>query len=73
MPAFATKPISVQAAGRAVINGIESRAARICAPYWVLPMLHLRGIVTTVMDEALVRHAGMSRVVRSAEESRLRG
>ena len=67
MPKFLTQPIPVQQAASAVIAGIENRSARIGAPSWVLPMLRVRGLVTTVMDEVLVRNTALARIISDAE------
>jgi NAD(P)-dependent dehydrogenase (short-subunit alcohol dehydrogenase family) len=66
-PAFLTNPISTQAAGRAVLDGVERRASRVGAPAWVLPMLAVRGIVTTVMDDVMIHNAKLSRAISGAE------
>lgn len=67
MPGFLTQPIPVQQVAAAVIAGIENRSARIGAPGWVLPMLRIRGLVTTVMDEVLIRNRALAKVVSDAE------
>lgn len=67
MPAFLTHPIPVQQAAAAVVAGIENRSARIGAPSWVLPMLRVRGLVTTLMDEVLIRNRDLARVISNAE------
>ena len=66
-PAFLTRPIAVDAAARAVIDGIERRSPRVGAPDWVLPMLALRGLVTTVMDDVMLHSPGLARVISRAE------
>jgi NAD(P)-dependent dehydrogenase (short-subunit alcohol dehydrogenase family) len=70
IPAFLTKPMSVEAAAAAVLQGIEQRAGKIGAPAWVLPMLRARGFVTTLMDEALIRNASLTRVIRDADAAK---
>jgi NAD(P)-dependent dehydrogenase (short-subunit alcohol dehydrogenase family) len=66
-PAFFTQPMPVQDAARALIDGVERRAARVGAPAWVLPMLAVRGAVTTVMDDLMIHNAELARVIRGAE------
>jgi hypothetical protein len=66
-PAFFTNPMPAEAAAHAVVDGIERRAARVGAPAWVLPMLAVRGAVTTVMDEVMIHNADLSRAISSAE------
>jgi NAD(P)-dependent dehydrogenase (short-subunit alcohol dehydrogenase family) len=67
-PAFLTAEISREAAARAVLDGIERRASRVGAPAWVLPMLAMRGMVTTVMDEVMVHSPQLMRTIRGAEQ-----
>ena len=70
VPAMFTRPITVEAAGAAVIHGIETRAGKIGAPAWVLPLLRARGLVTTVMDEVMIRNATLTRVIGEADKAR---
>jgi NAD(P)-dependent dehydrogenase (short-subunit alcohol dehydrogenase family) len=67
LPAFFTKAIPVEQAGRALIDGIEQRSARVAAPGWVLPMLAMRGLVTTVMDETMLHNRGLAQAISHAE------
>ncbi len=67
VPAVFTRPITVEAAGAAVIRGIETRAGKIGAPAWVLPLLRARGLVTTMMDEVMIRNATLTRVIGEAD------
>jgi NAD(P)-dependent dehydrogenase (short-subunit alcohol dehydrogenase family) len=68
MPAFATRPIPVDRAGRALVDGIESRAATVAAPGWIRPLLPLRGLASTLMDEFMVANPGLSRAISRAEK-----
>ena len=67
MPAFATRPIPVTKAGRTLVDGIESRAATVAAPGWIRPLLPLRGIAGTLMDEFMLANPGLSRAISRAE------
>lgn len=67
LPSFVTDPIPVEDIGRTIIEGIERRSPRVAAPWWVLPMLQFRGVVTAVMDEAMVHNAGMAQAISNAE------
>jgi ApbE superfamily uncharacterized protein (UPF0280 family) len=67
MPALFTAAIPVDQAGSALIDGIERRASRVGAPAWVLPMLAVRGVVTTVMDEVMIRNGRLSDAIRQSE------
>ncbi|MDT5082625.1 MAG: hypothetical protein QOJ80_7262 [Mycobacterium sp.] len=68
MPAFATRPIPVTAAAHTLVDGIESRASTVAAPGWIRPLLPLRGIAGTLMDEFMVANPGLARAIRHAEE-----
>lgn len=70
LPAFVTRPIGVPDAGKALINGLERRAARVCAPAWVSPMLHLRGALTSATDEVLIRNRALAAAITQAEQNR---
>jgi NAD(P)-dependent dehydrogenase (short-subunit alcohol dehydrogenase family) len=67
MPAFATRPIPVTKAGRTLVDGIESRAATVAAPGWIRPLLPLRGIAGTLMDEFMLANPALSRAISHAE------
>jgi NAD(P)-dependent dehydrogenase (short-subunit alcohol dehydrogenase family) len=66
-PGFLTRPMPVDAAARALIDGIEKRSPRVGAPSWVLPMLRVRGFTTTVMDEFMLHSTALARVISRAE------
>jgi NAD(P)-dependent dehydrogenase (short-subunit alcohol dehydrogenase family) len=67
VPAFLTKPMTVEDAARTVLSGIERRAPRVSAPAWVGPLLAIRTIATTVMDEVLLHNRGVAQAVSRAE------
>lgn len=69
LPAFVTKPITVEHAARELIKGIERRAPRVGAPAWVLPMLAVRGSVTSAMDHFMLFNPGLRRAMERAEKS----
>lgn len=68
IPEFLTRPMSTEATARAVLDGIERRAARVCAPAWVLPMLSARGIVTAVMDQMMLTNPRVAAAIEGAEQ-----
>jgi NAD(P)-dependent dehydrogenase (short-subunit alcohol dehydrogenase family) len=45
LPRFMVDPMPVERAGRAILKGIERRAARVSAPGWIGPCLALRGVL----------------------------
>jgi NAD(P)-dependent dehydrogenase (short-subunit alcohol dehydrogenase family) len=67
MPTFVTKPIPVTKAGRSLVDGIESRAATVAAPGWIQPLLPLRGLAATLMDEFMLASPGLARAISRAE------
>jgi NAD(P)-dependent dehydrogenase (short-subunit alcohol dehydrogenase family) len=71
MPAFATRPIPVAKAGRALLDGIESRSATVAAPGWIRPLLPLRGVAATLMDEFMLANPGVSRAISRAEQKQV--
>ena len=66
-PSFVTRPIPVTKAGRTLVDGIESRAATVAAPGWIRPLLPLRGLAGTLMDEFMLASPGLSRAISHAE------
>lgn len=66
-PAFITRPMTVEAAAAAVLDGVERRAARVTAPGWVRPLLAARSLTTAVMDDVLIHNRGVNDAVRNAE------
>ena len=71
MPGFATRPIPVAKAGRALIDGIESRSATVAAPGWIRPLLPLRGVAAPLMDEFMLANPAVSRAISRAELGRV--
>jgi NAD(P)-dependent dehydrogenase (short-subunit alcohol dehydrogenase family) len=67
MPELFTKPIPVTRAGRTLVDGIESRAATVAAPGWIRPLLPLRGVAGTLMDEFMLASPRLSRAISRAE------
>jgi NAD(P)-dependent dehydrogenase (short-subunit alcohol dehydrogenase family) len=67
VPELFTKPIPVTRAGRTLVHGIESRAATVAAPGWIRPLLPLRGVAGTLMDEFMLASPKLSSAIRRAE------
>ena len=65
LPAFLTRPIPVDDAARALVDGIEARAPRVTAPAWVRPALALRGLTDPLADRWITGRAAAA--VRQAE------
>ena len=70
VPAFLTAPIPVEQAAAALLDGIERRAGRVGAPGWVLPMLAVRGVTTTLMDTVMLNNSRLSAAIARAEANK---
>ena len=70
VPTFLTSPIPVQQAAAALIDGIQRRAGRVGAPGWVLPMLAVRGIATSLMDTVRLNNSRLSAAIARAETNK---
>jgi NAD(P)-dependent dehydrogenase (short-subunit alcohol dehydrogenase family) len=66
-PSFITRPMTVEAAAAAVLDGIERRASRVTAPGWVGLLLATRSLTTAVMDDVLIHNRGVTDAIRNAE------
>jgi NAD(P)-dependent dehydrogenase (short-subunit alcohol dehydrogenase family) len=69
-PAWVTRPIPVATAGRTLVDGVESRSATVAAPGWIRPLLPLRGLAGTLMDEFMIANPGLSRAISRAEQNK---
>lgn len=65
LPSFLTRPIPVDDAARALVDGIEARSPRVTAPAWVRPALALRGLTDPLADRLIMHRAASA--VRQAE------
>lgn len=65
-PAWLTRPLPVSRAGEAMARGVERRAARVSAPWWIAPVLATRGVIGG-LDARLERHAKVAAAIRHAE------
>ncbi len=69
VPGIFTKEMTVAAAADAVLEAIERRAAQVSAPGWVRPLLALRTVTTTVMDDVLLHNRGVQAAITRAEDA----
>jgi NAD(P)-dependent dehydrogenase (short-subunit alcohol dehydrogenase family) len=67
LPAFLLKRIQPDAAGAALIRGIEQRSPRIFAPKWWRYVSALRGLLNPVLDRQMERNAAVISAVREVE------
>jgi NAD(P)-dependent dehydrogenase (short-subunit alcohol dehydrogenase family) len=67
IPAFLTRRISAEAAGRALLHGIENRAPRVIAPRWWGVYFALRGILNPLLDKRMEKDERIQSVVREVE------
>ena len=66
-PAFVTKRLSPDVAGRAIVDGIERRAPRTIRPRWWAAWSTLRGIVNPVFDRLSTRDDHITAALREGE------
>ena len=66
-PSWASRPLPVSAAGRAIADGIERRARRVMAPRGILPALLAPGLVQPLFERAAARRGGVAEAVRIAD------
>jgi NAD(P)-dependent dehydrogenase (short-subunit alcohol dehydrogenase family) len=66
LPGPLGKLAPVEVAASAITSGIALRARRVCAPWWVAPMLDLRPLLF-LADRLLARLPSIRRVVRAAD------
>jgi NAD(P)-dependent dehydrogenase (short-subunit alcohol dehydrogenase family) len=69
VPAFLLKRISPEAAGAALVRGIEERAPRTFAPRWWRLVSALRGLLNPLLDRRMERDARIAAAVRDAESA----
>ena len=63
-PSFMTRRITPEAAGRALVRGIESRAPRVIAPRWWVVYSVLRGILNPLLDRRMETDERVQSVLR---------
>ena len=68
IPAPLRRSIPAEAAGAAILRGIERRAKRVYAPGWVAALLALRGMAGP-LDALTARHPRVVRACRMAESA----
>ncbi len=69
MPGFVSRPIPVEAAAEAVLDGVQRRAFAMSAPAWVAPLRRTRSVATAVMDDFLLHSRAVMSTVESAERA----
>jgi NAD(P)-dependent dehydrogenase (short-subunit alcohol dehydrogenase family) len=67
VPGFLTKRLKPAAAGEAIAQGIEKRAARIIRPRAWAPMSTLRGVVNPLLDARMLRDPRTLDLVRTID------
>ena len=67
VPSFLLKRISPEAAGAALVRGVEERAPRTFAPRWWRYVSALRGLLNPLLDRRMERDAKVAAAVRDAE------
>ena len=70
LPGFMARPAPLKVGIDAIERGVAKRSARVWAPRWVGPMLHLRGLMQPLVERQALRDmASLSESVRIAETS----
>jgi NAD(P)-dependent dehydrogenase (short-subunit alcohol dehydrogenase family) len=67
LPSFATRRLTPEAAGAAIVTGLEKRAPRIIAPRWWRVGSVMRGILNPLLDRRLETDAEMQALLLEAE------
>jgi NAD(P)-dependent dehydrogenase (short-subunit alcohol dehydrogenase family) len=67
LPSFATRRLKPEAAGAAIVTGVEKRAPRIIAPRWWRVGSVMRGILNPLLDRRLETDAEMQALLLEAE------
>ena len=67
LPGWATRRLGPDAAGAAIVRGVESRAPRVIAPKWWRAYSVMRGVINPVFDRRMEKDAEMLAMLREAE------
>lgn len=70
LPSFASRRIGPEAAGAAIVSGVERRTPRIVAPGWWRVGSVLRGIIGPLLDRRMETDAEMRALLLEAENPR---
>lgn len=68
LPAFTSRPMSAPDVARAVLDGAIRRSARVTAPGWVAPALHLRGPLAA-LDAAFLHNPRLIAAIHRSERA----
>jgi NAD(P)-dependent dehydrogenase (short-subunit alcohol dehydrogenase family) len=67
-PGVLRRPLPAEAAGAAIVRGIERRAPRIIAPRRWAPVSALRGVLNPLVDRRMERNAALQAILREADQ-----
>ncbi len=67
MPSFTTRRLSAEAAGAAIVEGIEGRKPRVIRPRWWTAWSVMRGVLNPISDRLATRNEQVLDAVREAE------
>jgi NAD(P)-dependent dehydrogenase (short-subunit alcohol dehydrogenase family) len=67
LPAWATRRLGPDAAGAAIVRGVERRAPRVVAPRWWRAYSVMRGAVNPLLDRRMESDAEMQALLREAD------
>jgi NAD(P)-dependent dehydrogenase (short-subunit alcohol dehydrogenase family) len=70
VPGFVRRRLSAAQAAEALVSGIERRAPRVFAPFYLRPYSALRGVLNPLIDRRLERDAALQALVREGDVER---
>jgi NAD(P)-dependent dehydrogenase (short-subunit alcohol dehydrogenase family) len=68
VPAIGRRRLQPEAAGRAIVEGVEERRPRIVAPSWWRVLSTMRGILNPLLDRQMAGSEEMASIIRDAEK-----
>src|SRR4051794_608197 len=71
-PRFARRRIGPDAAGAAIVRGVEKRAPRVIAPRWWAVGQVLRGALNPLLDRGMERNDELTAILREVDERAVR-
>ena len=68
LPTFMSRRLGPDAAGAAIVRGVEKRAPRVVAPRWWAAVSTLRGILNPLLDRRMERDEELLSILREVED-----
>ncbi len=67
VPRFARRRLTPAQAAEALVSGVERRAPRVFAPFYLRPYSAIRGMLNPVLDRRLERNRALQQLVRKGD------